>query len=189
MPDELHANWAVKQIKILSKEDNSKPFFMGVGFVRPHTPLITTDKYFNMFPIETLLLSKWMEDDSDDTYYLDNFGEKLKGSKYYKMILESYNNDREKAIKYFLQAYLACVAFVDEQVGKVVESIEKSKFKENTIVIFTSDHGWQMGEKEYLFKNSPWEESSRIPMIFKIPNQKGELLLINQFHLLIFFQL
>ena len=65
------------------------------------------------------------------------------------------------------------VAFVDEQVGKVVESIEKSKFKENTIVIFTSDHGWQMGEKEYLFKNSPWEESSRIPMIFKIPNQKG----------------
>ncbi len=173
LPDELHANWAVKQIKILSNEEISKPFFMGVGFVRPHTPLITTDKYFKMFPIETLLLSKWMKGDSDDTYYLDNFGEKLKGSKYYKMILESYNNDREKAIKYFLQAYLACVAFVDEQVGKVVESIEKSKFKENTIVIFTSDHGWQMGEKEYLFKNSPWEESSRIPMIFKIPNQKG----------------
>ena len=171
LPDELHANWAEHQFKAMSKEQNTQPFFMGIGFVRPHTPLNAPDKYFNMFPIETLQLPKWIKDDINDTYYVENFGDNLKGSKYYKTILESYNGDREIAIKHFLQAYLACVAFVDEQVGKVVKAIESSKYRDNTVIIFTSDHGWQMGEKNYLFKNSPWEESARIPLIFKLPNQ------------------
>lgn len=91
------------------------------------------------------------------------------------MLLESYNGDRELAIKHFLQAYLACVAFVDEQVGKVVDAINNSKFKDNTIIILTSDHGWQMGEKQYLFKNSPWEESTRIPFIIKTPHSRTNI--------------
>ena len=173
LPDELHAAWAVNKLKKIKNDQNTQPFFMGIGFVRPHTPLITPDKYFKMFPIETLQLPKWIEEDVDDTYYIENFGDKLKGSKYFKTILDSYNGNREIALKHFLQAYLACVAFVDEQVGKVVEALENSKLIDNTIIIFTSDHGWQMGEKNYLFKNSPWEESARIPMIFKLPNQKG----------------
>ncbi|MDH3322127.1 MAG: sulfatase-like hydrolase/transferase, partial [Flavobacteriaceae bacterium] len=70
-------------------------------------------------------------------------------------------------------AYLACVAFVDEQIGIVIDALEDSKFNENTIVVFTSDHGWQMGEKEYLFKNSPWEESARIPLVIKTPGNKA----------------
>lgn len=89
-----------------------------------------------------------------------------------KVLLKSYEGDREKALKHFLQAYLACVAFVDEQVGKVVAAVENSPFKDNTFIIFTSDHGWQMGEKNFLFKNSPWEENARIPLIFKVPGVK-----------------
>ena len=54
----------------------------------------------------------------------------------------------------------------------MVKAIENSKYRDNTVIIFTSDHGWQMGEKNYLFKNSPWEESARIPLIFKLPNQE-----------------
>ena len=76
LPDELHANWAENQLKEMTKEQNDQPFFMGIGFVRPHTPLNAPDKYFNMFPIETLQLPKWIEDDINDTYYLENFGDK-----------------------------------------------------------------------------------------------------------------
>lgn len=76
-------------------------------------------------------------------------------------------------LKHFLQAYLACVAFVDEQIGKVVEAVNNSKFKDNTIIVLTSDHGWQMGEKNFLFKNSPWEESTRIPLIIRSPGVKN----------------
>ncbi|MDG1729159.1 MAG: sulfatase [Algibacter sp.] len=175
MQDELHAKWAVEKINELEKRKIQQPFFMGVGFVRPHTPLHAPDKYFDMFPIEHLKLEHWKADDSIDTYWNNNFDTELKGPRYYRTLLESYGGDRELAIKHFLQAYLACVAFVDEQVGKVINALNESKFRDNTIVIFTSDHGWQMGEKNYLFKNSPWEESARIPLIIKAPNFKQEL--------------
>ena len=172
MQDELHANWAVEKISELERRDLQKPFFMGVGFVRPHTPLHAPDKYYDMFPLEHLKLEHWDPKDNNDTYWNNNFDSELKGPRYYRTLLKSYNGDRELAIKHFLQAYLACVAFVDEQVGKVVDALNKSQFKDNTIIVFTSDHGWQMGEKNYLFKNSPWEESCRIPLVIKSPNSK-----------------
>ena len=175
MQDELHTQWAVDKIKKLEKREQQQPFFMSVGFVRPHTPLHAPDKYFDMFPIEDLKLDYWQKDDIKDTYWNANFDSKQKGSRYFRTLLKSYNGDRELALKHFFQAYLACVAFVDEQVGKVMEALNESAFKDNTIVVFTSDHGWQMGEKEYLFKNSPWEESARIPMIIKAPGTKSGL--------------
>lgn len=173
LQDEKHAIWAVNQLKELEKED--KPFFMGIGFVRPHTPLHAPDKYFDMFPIEELELAPWMKEDTNDTFWNENFDENKKGRKYYRELLASYNGDRDLAIKHFLQAYLACVAFVDEQIGKVLDALDNSPLRENTIVVFTSDHGWQMGEKGYLFKNSPWEESARVPLIIRAPGSKSGL--------------
>ena len=175
MQDELHAKWAINKLNELEKKESEQPFFMGVGFVRPHTPLHAPDKYFDLFPIEDLQLNPWKENDKDDTYWDENFDRELKGKRYYRTLLASYDGDRELALKHFLQAYLACVTFVDEQVGKVIDALNDSKFKDNTIVVFTSDHGWQMGEKEYLFKNSGWEESARIPMIIKTPKTKAGL--------------
>jgi iduronate 2-sulfatase len=168
----------------MESSENKQPFLMGVGFVRPHTPLHIPDKYFDMFPIDKIELDKWLQDDEKDTFYKQNITDKDsnkntdklemdKGPRYYRLLLESYGGNREIAMKHFLQAYLACVAFVDEQVGVVIDALNKSEFKDNTIVVFTSDHGWQMGEKGYLFKNSPWEESARIPLIIKTPTTKA----------------
>jgi arylsulfatase A-like enzyme len=126
-----------------------------------------------MYPLDKLELADWLPGDEDDTYYLENFSEDLKGPRYYRVITESYGGDRELAMKSFLQAYLACVSFVDEQIQVVLKALEESSFAENTIVIMTSDHGWQMGEKSYLFKNSGWEESARIPFIVKVPGSKN----------------
>ncbi len=176
MQDELHAQWASKKIEELETKNNDQPFFMGIGFVNPHTPLHAPDRFFDMFPLDELELDDWLLDDAEDTYLRDNISPNNKGYKYYRMLLESYGGDRELAIKHFLQAYLACVAFVDEQVGKVLDALENSQFKDNTIVILTSDHGWQMGEKNYLFKNSPWEESARVPMVIKAPDAKAGLI-------------
>jgi arylsulfatase A-like enzyme len=168
--DELHAQWAIEKLQRMAKSDLEKPFFMGLGFVRPHTPMYAPQKYFDMFPLDSIKLPALMENDKEDTYYKDLFPPEMKGLRYYRTLKESYGGDAELAIKHFLQAYLACVAFVDAQIGKVVKAIEKSPFHENTIIIVTSDHGWQMGEKEYLFKNSPWEESTHIPFIMRVPN-------------------
>lgn len=174
MPDEMHAEWAVNRIKELENENSGVPFFMGIGFVRPHTPLYAPRKFFDMFPINEIELSVIKNGDAEDTHYRDIYPADIKGLRYYRKLKESYGGDEKEAIKHFLQAYLACIAFVDAQIGKVVDAVNNSKFNDNTIIVLVSDHGWQMGEKEYLFKNSPWEESTRIPMIIRRPgDQKG----------------
>ncbi|WNC69187.1 sulfatase [Thalassotalea nanhaiensis] len=168
LPDEAHAQWAETKFSELAKKDKQQPFFMGVGFVRPHTPLYAPDRFFDMYPLESIELTPWMKNDTDDTYFNENFPDNGKGLKYYQKLLASYGGDREIAIKHFLQAYLACITFMDEQVGKVITALEANpELNENTMVVFTSDHGWQMGEKNYIFKNSPWEESARIPLIIR----------------------
>ena len=126
-----------------------------------------------MFPLDELVLSEIKEGDNADTYYKNIYPADMKGLRYYQTLKESYEGDAEKGLKHFLQAYLACIAFVDAQIGTVVNAINSSKFSDNTIIILVADHGWQMGEKEYLFKNSPWEESTRVPYIIKAPGYKN----------------
>lgn len=173
MPDEMHAQWAAEKIKKLENKDTDQPFFMGIGFVRPHTPLYAPKRFFDMFPLEEIDLSMIKEEDAGDTHYQHNYPANIKGLRYYRTLKESYGGDAELGLKHFLQAYLACVAFVDEQIGKVVEAVDNSKFRDNTIIVLTSDHGWQMGEKDFLFKNSPWEESTHIPLIIRLPKAKN----------------
>lgn len=178
LPDELHANWAAKRIKEMDEAGMEQPFFMGVGILRPHTPLYAPKRFFDMFPIEELELPEILAGDVNDTYYKDNYPVERtaddkwytntsKGQMYSKLLTESYGGDEKEGLKHFLQAYLACVAFADEQVGKVLDALSNSQFSENTLVILTADHGWQMGQKQYLFKNSPWENATKIPFVIK----------------------
>ena len=139
---------------------------MGVGFVNPHTPLYAPQKYFDMFPLEDIQMPVIKEGDIEDIYYSTVYPQTEMGLAYFKKLKQSYPNGDE-GLRRFLQAYLACVAFMDDQIGVVMDALNNSKFKDNTIVIFTSDHGWQMGEKDYLYKNSPWDESTRIPFIVR----------------------
>jgi arylsulfatase A-like enzyme len=169
-PDEMHARWAADKLRELENREDPQPFFLGVGFVRPHTPLYAPQRFFDMFPIKDVQLEPIKQGDVADTYYTKNLPLDRKGPRYYRTIKESYP-DVETGLRHFLQAYLACIAFVDEQIGIVLDALDGSKLRDNTIVIFTSDHGWNMGEKEYLFKNSPWEESTRVPFIIRAPGE------------------
>ena len=169
MPDEQHALWVAEK---LSSYKANAPFFMGVGFVNPHTPLYVPKKYFDKFPLEEIVLPKIKEGDINDTNYRNVYPDTEMGISYFQKLKQAYPNDNE-GLKRFLQAYLACINFMDEQLGVVLDALEKSKFKDNTIIILASDHGWQMGEKDYLYKNSPWERSTRIPLIIKAPLKKA----------------
>ena len=175
LPDEQHANWIVNKIKELESSNPSNPFFLGIGFVKPHTPLYAPKKYFDMFPLNEISLPEIKNGDIDDTHYKDVYPSTEMGLNYYEKLKISFPEN--EGLKKFLRAYLACVAFMDDQVGKVLNALENSLFSENTLVILTSDHGWQMGQKEYLYKNSPWEESTKIPLIIKTPQkQTGDVL-------------
>ncbi len=167
-PDERNALWAANKIKEFAEQTDGKPFFLCVGFIRPHTPLHVPKRYFDMFPLDSVQMPVIKENDAEDCHYADVFDKGQKGLKYFRLLKQSYP-DLESGLKAFTQAYLASVAAVDDCVGQVIEAVDKSSIRDNTIIVVTSDHGWNMGEKDYLFKNSLWEESARIPLVIRAP--------------------
>lgn len=177
--DELNGQWAVDQLNSLADKPGQQPFFMGVGFIRPHTPLIVPRRFFDMFPLDEIKLPVIRPGDVNDTHArsirgIPNGAEpdaartEDMGSRLFTALVASYPT-REEALRRFIQAYLASVASVDEQIGRILDVVDNSPLKENTIIILTSDHGWGMGEKDYLYKNSLWQESTRIPLIARAP--------------------
>jgi arylsulfatase A-like enzyme len=168
MPDERCTQWAVDHLRRMSAQPQDRPFLLAVGYLRPHTPLVAPKRFFDMFPLADLQLPVIRAGDKEDTHYLDVYGEDTKGPLYYRLLKESYPTV-EDGLRAFAQAYLACVAFVDGEIGKVVDAVDASPFRDNTVIVVTSDHGYQMGQKDYLFKNSLWEESGRVPLIFRGP--------------------
>ena len=168
MPDELNAEWAIEKLE----DDYDKPFLMCIGMNRPHTPMWAPQKYFDMFPLEQVQLAPVKEDDLEDcakalTRRPAQVG--LHGHRRYQKFLE-YGG--EMIIERYTQAYLANVAFLDDQVGKILDALSTSPYADNTYIFFVSDHGYHLGEKRYLFKNSLWEESCRIPFIVSGPGVK-----------------
>ena len=167
--DEANTQWAVEKLKGYSDESNAKPFFMGIGFMRPHTPLIVPQRFYDQYPLESLELPKILQGDAEDTYLTKSRGGNDRGLKLFNSLVASYDGDVELALKHFTQAYLACVASVDELVGLILDAVDQSPLKDNTIIVFTSDHGWGTGPKDYVYKNSLWEESTRVPFIIRAP--------------------
>lgn len=177
--DEINGDWAVEHLEKLAADPAGKPFFMGVGFMRPHTPLIVPQRFFDMFPLEEIRLPEIRPDDIDDTHARSvrtllggwepsrNRSEDM-GRRLFEDLVASYP-ENDEGLRRFIQAYLASVASVDEQIGKILDAIDGSSLRENTVIIFTSDHGWGMGEKDYLYKNSLWQESTQVPLIVRAP--------------------
>jgi len=168
LPDERCTTWAVNKLRDLAKQKQDRPFFLGVGYIRPHTPLYAPKRFFDTFPLKDIQLPVIQPGDAEDTHYKNVFSDSMKGPMHFRLLKESYPT-LEEGLRTYVRAYLACVAFVDEQVGKVVDAVDRSGLGENTIILLTSDHGYNLGEKDYLFKNSLWEESGRVPLIVRAP--------------------
>lgn len=172
LPDETYAEWAAErlhqQATALAADPNTPPLFLGVGFIRPHTPLYVPDAYFEKFPLESVALPVILDTDNTDTFYNGIIPPEAKGLRYFNELAAAYGST-EEGLKRYVQAYLACVAFLDDQVGKLLQALETSGLAENTLVIVTSDHGYMMGEKEYLFKDAPWEQCAQVPLLIRAP--------------------
>jgi len=150
---------------------------MGGGFMRPHTALIVPQRFFDMFPLNSIKLPTIRSGDVKDTFArtirgipdgADGPRSEDMGTRLFNTLVQSYES-QAVALRHFIQAYLASVASVDEQIGRILDVVDNSSLKENTNIILTSDHGWGMGEKNYLYKNSLWQESTRVPLIVRAP--------------------
>jgi arylsulfatase A-like enzyme len=172
LPDEAYATWAVDRLQqhaaAVATNPDTAPLFLAVGFIRPHTPLYAPRSYFDKFPLESVQLPVILNQDASDTFYDGIIPAEAKGIRYFQDLAAAYGST-EDGLRRYIQAYLACVAFVDDQIGTVLSALEDTGLADNTIVIVTSDHGYMMGEKDYLFKDAPWEQCAQVPLIIRAP--------------------
>ncbi|RED47811.1 sulfatase [Seonamhaeicola aphaedonensis] len=160
MPDHEIANWAVKQLQ----KQYDTALWLGVGFFRPHVPQYAPKKWFDLHPIETLQLPVTIPNDLVD---IPQYGIDITRKKHiapmYQWVIE--NNEWKPLV----QSYLACVSFVDAQIGRILDAIESGGYTNNTYIVLYSDHGFHLGEKERFAKRSIWEDSTKIPLIIAGP--------------------
>ncbi len=143
-------------------EPSETPFFLAAGIYRPHLPFYAPRKFFEMYPLEEIALPAVKSDDLED---LPPAGKAMAAGRAadYELVRRS-GKYRE-----LLQAYLASVSFADAMVGRLLDALDSSPAVDNTIIVFWSDHGWHLGEKQRLHKMSLWERSTRVPLIVVAP--------------------
>jgi arylsulfatase A-like enzyme len=145
------------------KENHDQPFFMSVGFYRPHVPLLVPPKWFDLYDVEAIPLPKSPESDLADLppnfRTINDYALAPKHS-------EVVSSGKQRSLT---QAYLASISFVDHCVGMVMEALKHSPHADNTIVVLWSDHGFHLGEKHHWAKRTLWEESTRVPLLFAGP--------------------
>jgi arylsulfatase A-like enzyme len=164
-PDEISADWAVD----ILKKKHDRPFYLGVGFIRPHTPLYAPKKYFDMYPLEEITLPPYNKDDLADCASILRKRWQW-GYKKHEALMAAGG---EQAWKEWVQAYLACTTFVDDQIGKVLDALESSPYRDNTVIVLTGDNGYHVGEKDCIQKWHLWDESTRVPLFVYVPGARG----------------
>jgi len=161
--DDVHSDGktAAKAVELIKKHKD-RPFWLGVGFVRPHVPFVAPRSYYPPFkPYDDMVLPEKVEGDWDD---IPKPGINYKTSANMKMDIRR----QKKAVG----GYYASVAYMDAQVGKVLDALEEAGLNDKTIIIFTSDHGYHLGEHDFWAKVSLREESAGVPLIVSVPGKK-----------------
>lgn len=170
-PDGLTAELAVGKLKELA--ESGQPFFLGVGFFKPHLPFNAPKKYWDLYDEQVIPLTKY------DNIPLNIHRASLHNSheiKQYKLGDEDATLDKPVSEAYarkLVHAYLACVSYVDAQIGKVLDALEANGLAENTVVVIWGDHGWHLGEQRVWGKHTIFEVALNSALMIKQPGAKG----------------
>ncbi len=147
----------------LRQASTQQPVFLAAGFFLPHVPCYATQKWFDLYPDDDRVLPPVKEDDRGD---LPSFSWYL----HWHLPEPRLRWLRESGQwRNLVRSYLACVSFVDAQVGRLLDALDEAGLAGNTVVVIWGDHGWHLGEKGISGKNSLWERSTRVPLIFAGP--------------------
>lgn len=156
--DGIAATEAIRLLREYARE--KRRFFLAVGLFRPHTPYVAPKKYFDLYPPEQIVVPEVPEG------YLDTLPAPARESLTRK---KEQVNLADDLARQAIQAYYASITFADAQVGRILDALEETGLAENTIVVFTSDHGYHMGEHGYYQKTTLFENAARVPLIISGP--------------------
>jgi arylsulfatase A-like enzyme len=160
MIDYKSAMWAKDKLA----EEHDRPFFLAVGFIRPHAPWYAPQKWFDMHPPAQLTMPPYLKGDQDDIPAISRAIHEMPMMPTTEWAIETGEWPN------IVQGYLASISFVDHYIGEVLKALEDSPYADNTIVVLWGDHGYHIGEKNRFAKHSLWEETSRVPLIISSPD-------------------
>jgi len=161
--DDQHTDGKVASQTIqLLKQHRDQPFFIAAGFYKPHCPWVTPKKYFDLYRMDEIDLPDITPETPDDYPALA-----LASTQPWPYFGVTPEQARESK-----RAYYAAISFVDAQIGRVLDAVERLGLRDNTIIVFWSDHGYHLGEHGLWFKQSCFEESARVPLLISVPGQK-----------------
>jgi len=158
-PDGQIATATVKMIEQLGDQ----PWFIGCGFMKPHDPFIAPKKYFDQYPAESLKIWRDPRDISPAPPQAVGFGA-------YGVAFGKFTNREWQEL---LRAYCAATTFMDAQLGRVLDELDKNKLWDKTLVIFVGDNGYHTGERNWWNKDTLFERSCRVPLVIAAPGLKG----------------
>ncbi len=154
-------NWAVtRSIDFLRRRDRDKPFFLNLSFVRPHAPYDAPKFFYDMYKDKDL--RKPLSGDWDDKKALDKYGKVFNGMT---------GPQDERMIHDEQAGYYACISHIDQQIGRFMMALIEQQLMDNTVIIFTSDHGEMLSDHALIRKSTPYEGSAHIPMIVSGPEK------------------
>jgi len=165
--DGILAQKSIRDLYRLKKKD--QPFFLAVGFLKPHLPFNAPKKYWDLYPMERISLPyNYFRPEHAPDAAIHNFGE-LRN--YYGVPKEGPVSD--EMAKTLIRGYYACVSYTDALIGKLLTALDELGLRENTIVIMWGDHGWQLGEHTLWCKHANFNVAMRVPMIISAPGYNG----------------
>jgi arylsulfatase A-like enzyme len=160
--DEDMQDWRIVNSTIEQlQRQHDKPFFLACGVHKPHMPWNVPQKYYDMYPLDSIKLPPVLENDLDD---IPPAGVRIARPEGDHAAILASGRWKEA-----VQAYLATITFTDTNVGRLLDALDKSPYKDNTIVVLWGDHGWHLGEKHHWRKFSLWEEATRAPLMWIVP--------------------
>jgi arylsulfatase A-like enzyme len=169
--DYLNDGWtASRAIEILeSRNDQQKPFFLAVGFVKPHLPFVAPKKYWDMYDPATLPVEENSDPPRDAPKFAPQFGGELRA---YQGIPKSGAVPKDTARK-LVHGYYAAVSYMDAQLGRVLDTIHRLGRDKDTVVIMWGDHGWHLGDHGMWCKHTNYEKATRAALVMHVPGQRA----------------
>lgn len=158
------ASWTIERLREMPED---QPFFLAAGFFLPHVPCYATQQWFDLYPDDDSVLPPVKEDDRGDTPRFSWYLHWELPEPRLKWVRE--NNQWRNLVR----SYLACTSFVDAQIGRILEALDETGLADNTVVVVWGDNGWHLGEKGITGKNTLWERSTRVPLVFAGPGVKS----------------
>ena len=168
--DTKMVNKAIEKLDELTVKE--QPFFMALGFLKPHLPFNAPKKYWDLYNEKDIeLASNRYQPKNSPDISMHKYGELRK----YTNIPSDFNIDvPDSTQKKLIHGYYACVSYIDDEIGKLIKHLKKLEIYDNSIIVLWGDHGWQLGEHNLWAKHCNYQTSLKVPLLIKYPKQKTQ---------------